>query len=85
MKKTKHGQLVFWVLFYVVFTSTIGCLSWMFTESGVLLFRIWYLTTTLIWIGFAIKVLVLFHRLSCLSKLRVELQKFENEMNNGKV
>lgn len=85
MKKIKHGLLMFGVLFYVIFTSTIGCLSWMFTEFGVLLFRVWYLTTTLIWIGFAITVLVLFRRLSCLNKLKIKLQKLEKEIKDGKV
>ena len=70
------------VLFYVIFTSTIGFLSWMFTESGVLLFRIWYLMTTFIWINLAITVLVLFRRLSCLNKLKIELQKLEEKMKN---
>lgn len=84
-KKMKHDPLIIFVLFYVIFTSTIGCLCWLFTESGVLLFRIWYLMTTFIWIGLAITVLVLFRRLSCLNKLNIKLQKLEKEMKDGKV
>lgn len=84
-KKMKHDPLIIFVLFYVIFTSTIGCLCWLFTESGVLLFRIWYLMTTFIWISLAITVLVLFGRLSCLNKLNIKLQKLEKEMKDGKV
>lgn len=84
-KKMKHDPLIIFVLFYTIFTSTIGCLSWMFTESGVSLFRIWYLMTTFIWIGLAITVLVLFRRLSCLNKLKIELPKLDMEIKYGKV
>ena len=84
-KKMKHDPLIIFVLVYTIFTSTIGCLSWMFTESGVSLFRIWYLMTTFIWIGLAITVLVLFRRLSCLNKLKIELPKLDMEIKDGKV
>lgn len=84
-KKMKHDPLIIFVLFYTIFTSTIGCLSWMFTASGVFLFRIWYLMTTFIWIGLAITVLVLFRRLSCLNKLKIELPKLDMEIKYGKV
>ena len=70
-KKMKHDPLIIFVLFYTIFTSTIGCLSWMFTESGVFLFRIWYLMTTF--------------RLSCLNKLKIELPKLDIEIKDGKV
>ena len=83
-EKIKNDKLTIFVLLYAVFTSTINCLFGMFTEYGVLLFQIWYLTTAAIWFDLAITVLVSFNRLSCLNKMRSELQKLER-MNTRKV
>lgn len=83
-EKMKNDKLIILMLLYAVFTSTINCLCGMFTEYGVLLFQIWYLTTAAIWFELAITVLVLFNRLSCLNKMRSELQKLER-MNTRKV
>lgn len=81
-KRMKHDRLTIFVLFYVIFTSTTGCLCGMFTEYGVLLFQIWHLISAAIWFGFAIMAVVLFHRLSCLNKLKIEIQRLEKEIND---
>ena len=81
----KNDNLTIFVLFNIIFTSTIGYLNWMPTEYEVLLFRFWYLMSVAIWLDFAITLIALFDRLSCLDKLRNELQKTEEKMNDRKV
>lgn len=83
-ERMKNYKLAIFLVLYVIFTITCGCLSWVFTEYGVLLFRIWYLITAAIWLGLAIVAIVLFVRLCRLNKLRNELKKLENEINHRK-
>lgn len=83
-ERMKSYKLAIFLILYVIFTIICGCLSWIFTEYGALLFRIWYLITAIIWLSLAIVAAVLLVRRCRLNKLREELKKLEKEIDYRK-